>query len=89
MIWLGNELPERADAALDRKELGRALDDALMVLSPRWRRMVVERFFDDRDLGYAAKRMGVTREKARQWHAKALRRVRERRGAWLMAQVRP
>ena len=59
------------------RETERAVADAVRALPPRERAVVRMRFYEGRKLAEAGAALGVTRERARQLQAQALRRVRE------------
>ncbi len=80
------------EQALKQEAMKKAVDDALKTLSPR-ERYIVKRFFGlDEDepepLSQIAKRLGISRERARQLKDRALKKLRERFGNTLLKYIR-
>ncbi len=80
------------EQALKQEAMKRAVDDALKTLSPR-ERYIVKRFFgldgdEAEPLSQIAKRLGISRERARQLKDRALKKLRERFGSTLLKYIR-
>ena len=87
-----NALPS-PEQALRQEAMKKAVSDALRTLSPR-ERYIVTRFFGlDEDepepLSQIAKRLGISRERARQLKDRALKKLRERFGNTLLKYISP
>lgn len=73
-------IDDRADieGTLIRKETNRRIYAALMALSREDRKLLIERFWDDKTLQACGKDRGVTRERIRQKQNRALGRIKKR-----------
>ena len=80
------------EQALKQEAMKKAVDDALKTLSPR-ERYIIKRFFgldgdEPEPLSQVAKRLGISRERARQLKDRALKKLRERFGSTLLKYIR-
>ncbi len=80
------------EQALKQEAMKKAVQDALKTLSPR-ERYIIKRFFGlDEDepepLSQIAKRLGISRERARQLKDRALKKLKERFGNTLLKYIR-
>ena len=77
-ISAANNIPDEDDPSkiYDRKEMQRAITQALSKLSPKEEQLLRMRFFLDMTLDEIAKKYNVTRERVRQIEAKGLRKLK-------------
>jgi RNA polymerase sigma factor (sigma-70 family) len=84
------ELPDRPRMAPDEAVLDRiALNDAMRVLTPRQRKVIVRTVLDDRPDSEVAAELGVSEVTVRTTRSRALARLRERLTAMDEADLRP
>jgi len=80
------------EQALRQEAMKKAVEDALKTLSPR-ERYIIKRFFgldgdEPEPLSQIAKRLGISRERARQLKDRSLKKLRERFGNTLLKYIR-
>ncbi len=90
--FMAQEALPSPEQALRQEAMKKAVQDALKTLTPR-ERYIVKRFFgldgdEPEPLSQVAKRLGISRERARQLKDRALKKIRERFGNTLLKYIR-
>ena len=90
--FMAQEALPSPEQALRQEAMKKAVQDALKTLTPR-ERYIVKRFFgldgdEPESLSQVAKRLGISRERARQLKDRALKKIKERFGNTLLKYIR-